>query len=102
MVSWLGTDAERWETALFDPAGDLGFVATGFQAGMDPLPYQLTYKLDVRRGLTQGASNDLDEDPDSDGLTSRAELRLHTHPNKVDTAHLTSDGYVIEVGWEPE
>jgi hypothetical protein len=45
------------------------------------------------RGLTQGSSNDLDEDPDSDGLTSRAELRLHTHPNRVDTAHLSTDGY---------
>lgn len=45
------------------------------------------------RGLTQGSSNDLDEDPDSDGLTSRAELRLHTHPHEVDTAHLSTDGY---------
>ena len=51
-MSWLGTDAERWETALVDPSSDNGFVATGFQAGMDPEPYQLFYKLDVRRGLT--------------------------------------------------
>ncbi len=51
-MSWIGTDAERWETALVDPSRDDGFVATGFQAGMDPEPYQLFYKLDVRRGLT--------------------------------------------------
>ena len=45
------------------------------------------------RGGTQGASNDLDEDPDNDGLTSRAELRLHTRPLEVDTASLSVDGY---------
>lgn len=45
------------------------------------------------RGLTQGSSNDLDEDPDSDGLTNREELRLHIHPHMVDTAHLSRDGY---------
>jgi hypothetical protein len=45
------------------------------------------------RGGTQGSSNDLDEDPDNDGLSSRAELRLHTHPVEVDTAHLSVDGY---------
>ncbi|MDY7226532.1 VWA domain-containing protein [Hyalangium rubrum] len=45
------------------------------------------------RGGTQGSSNDLDEDPDNDGLDSRAELRLHTNPVKVDTAHLSVDGY---------
>ncbi len=45
------------------------------------------------RGGTQGASNDLDEDPDSDGLSSRQELRLHTRPTTVDTAHLSTDGY---------
>ena len=45
------------------------------------------------RGGTQGSSNDLDEDPDSDGLTSRQELRLHTRPLEVDTANLSVDGY---------
>lgn len=45
------------------------------------------------RGGTQGASDDLDEDPDSDGLTSRAELRLHTRPLEVDTANLSVNGY---------
>jgi hypothetical protein len=45
------------------------------------------------RGGTQGSSDDLDEDPDSDGLTSRAELRLHTRPLEVDTANLSVDGY---------
>ncbi|HSP78357.1 MAG TPA: VWA domain-containing protein [Myxococcaceae bacterium] len=44
-------------------------------------------------GGTQGASNDLEQDPDSDGLTNRAELRLHTRPTEVDTAHLSVDGY---------
>lgn len=45
------------------------------------------------RGNTQGASQDLDEDPDNDGLSSRAELRLHSDPTKADTARLSSDGY---------
>ncbi len=51
MISWLGTDADRWETASIDPSGDNGFVATGFQAGMDPEPYQVSYTLDVRPGF---------------------------------------------------
>jgi hypothetical protein len=44
-------------------------------------------------GGTQGASNDLEQDPDSDGVISRSELRMHTHPGEVDTAHLSRDGY---------
>ncbi len=51
VISWLGTDAERWETAYFDPTGQMGLVATGFQAGMDPEPYQLRYELEVRAGF---------------------------------------------------
>lgn len=56
------------------------------------------------RGGTQGASDDLDEDPDSDGLTNRAELRLHTHPLEVDTANLSVDGYryVFEADGPPD
>jgi hypothetical protein len=45
------------------------------------------------RGGTQGSSNDLDQDPDNDGLSSRMELRLHTNPVEVDTAHLSVNGY---------
>jgi hypothetical protein len=51
VLSWLGTDADRWETAVFESAGDAGFIATGYQSGMDPLPYTLSYKLDVRWGF---------------------------------------------------
>ena len=51
LISWLGTDADRWETTRIDLSNDNGFVATGFQAGMDPEPYQVFYKLDVRRGF---------------------------------------------------
>ncbi|MFP2925539.1 VWA domain-containing protein [Pyxidicoccus sp. 3LG] len=56
------------------------------------------------RGGTQGSSNDLDEDPDSDGLTSRQELRLHTRPLEVDTANLSVDGYryVFEADGAPD
>ncbi|NPC84046.1 VWA domain-containing protein, partial [Pyxidicoccus fallax] len=56
------------------------------------------------RGGTQGASDDLDEDPDNDGLTSRAELRLHTRPLEVDTANLSVDGYryVFEADGAPD
>ncbi|GIH03673.1 hypothetical protein Rhe02_17400 [Rhizocola hellebori] len=51
LISWRGVDADRWETARLDPSKEIGFLATGFQAGMDPEPYQLSYKLDVRRGF---------------------------------------------------
>jgi hypothetical protein len=44
-------------------------------------------------GGTQGASNDLEQDPDNDGVISRSELRMHTHPVEVDTAHLSTDAY---------
>jgi hypothetical protein len=56
------------------------------------------------RGGTQGSSDDLDEDPDNDGLTSRQELRLHTRPLEVDTANLSVDGYryVFEAEGAPD
>ncbi|WP_375771159.1 VWA domain-containing protein [Archangium gephyra] len=44
-------------------------------------------------GGTQGASIDLEQDPDNDGVSSRNELRMHTRPVEVDTAHLSTDGY---------
>ncbi|MBI3186017.1 MAG: VWA domain-containing protein [Myxococcales bacterium] len=42
---------------------------------------------------TQAASDDLDQDPDNDGLTSRAEVRLHHDPLVVDSAKLSVTGY---------
>lgn len=42
---------------------------------------------------TEGSSPDLEQDPDLDGLTSREESRLHTHPLKPDTSDLTLNGY---------
>jgi len=42
---------------------------------------------------TQGASDDLDQDPDTDGLSNRAEVRLHTNPLVVDSQQLTVNGY---------
>jgi hypothetical protein len=55
-------------------------------------------------GGTQGASDDLEQDPDNDGVTSRAELRLHTRPVEVDTAHLSTDGYryMLEAAGPPD
>jgi hypothetical protein len=42
---------------------------------------------------SQGSSNDLELDPDLDGLKTRDELLLHTDPVVVDTSHLTLNGY---------
>ncbi len=55
-------------------------------------------------GGTQGASDDLEQDPDNDGVTSRSELRLHTHPVEVDIAHLSTDGYryTLEAAGPPD
>ena len=39
------------------------------------------------------ASDDLDEDPDTDGLVNRLEARLHMDPGAIDSANLTLDGY---------
>ena len=42
---------------------------------------------------TQPASGDMDEDPDSDGLINRQEVRLHMNPLLADTGSLTVSGY---------
>ncbi|MHB8877665.1 MAG: vWA domain-containing protein [Myxococcaceae bacterium] len=42
---------------------------------------------------TQPSSKDLDEDPDSDGLVNRTEVRLHTDPLLADSSKLTTSGY---------
>jgi hypothetical protein len=54
----------------------------------DGMPDALEWQLQ-----TEGASKDLDEDPDSDGLTNRSELRLHHDPHVFDTGNLSVDGY---------
>lgn len=50
----------------------------------DPIEWQLG---------TQASSDDLEQDPDSDGLTSRAEVRLHHDPFAVDNSKLSVSGY---------
>lgn len=66
----------------------VGTNPTRVDSDGDGAPDQLEWLLG-----TQGASDDLDQDPDNDGLTSRAELALHTSPGVADPAHLTRIGY---------
>ncbi len=46
---------------------------------------------------SQASSDDLGEDPDNDAVTSRDEVRMHTHPLVADTQNLTVNGYRYEL-----
>jgi hypothetical protein len=48
--------------------------------------------IEWQEGLSP-ASDDLDEDPDTDGLVNRLEARLHMNPAAIDSASLTLQGY---------
>ncbi len=45
----------------------------------------------------QASSDDLGEDPDNDAVSTRDELRMHTHPLSPDTQNLTVNGYRYEL-----
>jgi uncharacterized protein len=47
-LTWAGTDAWRAESAHLRTRADGSVVATGVQLGVDPLPYRLDYRLDLR------------------------------------------------------
>lgn len=65
-----------------------GSNPTRVDSDADGVPDQIEWLLG-----TQASSDDLDGDPDNDGLTSRAEISMHTTPGVPDPAHLTELGY---------
>ena len=46
---------------------------------------------------TQPSSADLEQDPDTDDVDSRREVRLHTDPKTSDVSSLTTHGYRYEI-----
>jgi len=53
---------------------------------------------------TQPASQDMDEDPDSDGLVNRQEVRMHMNPLLADAQYVTVNGYryLLETDGPPD
>lgn len=54
----------------------------------DGVPDSIEWQL-----RSQPSSRDLDQDPDSDGVVTRAEVRMHTDPLLVDSERLSVLGY---------
>ena len=66
----------------------IGTNSTLIDSDNDGMPDSIEWQLG-----TQPSSQDLDEDPDNDGLANRNELRYHTNPLLADTATLGVNGY---------
>ena len=66
----------------------IGTSSTLADSDGDGIPDSVEWQLH-----TQPASRDMEEDPDSDGLVNRQEVRLHMNPLLADTGSLTVNGY---------
>ena len=66
----------------------IGTNSTLIDSDNDGVPDSIEWQLG-----TQPSAQDLDEDPDNDGLVNRNELRFHTNPLLADTAQLGVNGY---------
>lgn len=66
----------------------IGTNSTLIDSDNDGVPDSIEWQLG-----TQPSAQDMDEDPDNDGLTNRNEVRLHTNPLLADTATLGVNGY---------
>src|SRR5678815_1549367 len=66
----------------------IGTNSTLIDSDNDGVPDSIEWLL-----ATQPSSQALDEDPDTDGLVNRNELRFHTNPLLSDTATLGVNGY---------
>ena len=66
----------------------IGTNSTLIDSDNDGVPDSIEWQLG-----TQPSAQDLDEDPDNDGLVNRNELRFHTNPLLSDTATLGVTGY---------
>jgi len=66
----------------------IGTNSTLIDSDNDGMPDSIEWQLG-----TQPSAQDLDEDPDNDGLVNRNELRYHTNPLLGDTATLGVNGY---------
>lgn len=66
----------------------IGTNSTLIDSDSDGVPDSIEWQLG-----TQPSSQDLDEDPDNDGLVNRNELRYHTNPLLADTDQLAVNGY---------
>lgn len=86
-VSLRGVDTDC--DGLYDCDEQLvGTNATRTDSDDDGIPDSIERQLG-----TQGSSKDLEEDPDSDGVKSGDEVRMHSDPLVPDTAKLSVNGY---------
>jgi len=66
----------------------IGTNSTLIDSDNDGVPDSIEWQLG-----TQPSAQDMDQDPDNDGLVNRNEVRLHTNPLLADTATLGVNGY---------